>query len=133
MDSELFWVNEGFVLNDAGHLIQTNFIDLRKPEDRSSVRSLVRGSEREYALEDGQTIMLSKPARFQKYGEELIKDAQEGLAKEETVTTTVGTAAEALRRQQTSDMNEAVELLNAGIRTSFREHIRTGTSPSLSR
>ena len=127
MENETVWINEGFVLNDAGHLIQTTFVDLRKPEDRAPIGSLIRGSERKYALEDGQTIMLSKPARFQEYGEDLIKDTQEGLAKEETVTTTAGTTAEAFKRQQTSDMNEAVELLGARIRTSFRE-TRTETN-----
>ena len=122
MDSNVMWVSEGFVLNDAGHLIQTNYIDLRDPSDRTPITSLVRGSERKYALEDGETILISKPARFREFGEELILDRQEGLAKEESVTVTEETA----RQQAVSDANEAIELLNTRVRASYQE-TRTST------
>ena len=121
MENEMVWVNEGFVLNDAGHLIGTSFIDLRSPEDRSPITSLVRGCERRYALEDCETIMISKPARYQSYGKELILDVQEGLAKEEAVIPVQETAAQAARQHAVSDQNEALELLDSGIRLSVSE------------
>lgn len=32
MNDEVVWVNEGFVMNDAGHGIATSYVDLRHPE-----------------------------------------------------------------------------------------------------
>ena len=123
MDTNVMWVNEGFVLNDAGHLIQTSYVDLRDPSDRTSpITSIVRGSERKYALEDAETILISKPARFREFGEELIRDRQEGLAKEESLTVKEETA----RQQAVSDVNEAIELLKTRVRASYRE-TRTNT------
>ena len=59
MDNEIVWIDEGFALTDAGHLIQTTYVDLRKPEDRLSITSLVRGCERRYALEHCDTVLIS--------------------------------------------------------------------------
>ena len=115
MENEMIWVNEGFVLSDAGHMIVTSYIDLRKPEDRTPIKGLVRGCERKYALEDCGTIMLSKPARYRSYGEELILDVQEGLAKEETVIALQATAAQASRQRSVSDLNQTLELLDSSI------------------
>jgi hypothetical protein len=39
---EVLWINESFGLNDAGHIIMTSYVDLRKPEDRTPIKSLVR-------------------------------------------------------------------------------------------
>ena len=105
MENDIIWVNEGFVLNDAGHIIMTSYIDLRKSEDRTPIMSLVRGCERKYALEDCETIMISNPARYRSHGEELILDVQEGLAKEETVIASQETAAQATRQRAVADLN----------------------------
>ena len=78
---EVLWINESFGLNDAGHIIMTSYVDLRKPEDRTPIKSLVRACERQYALEDCETIMVSTPSRFRSYGEGLILDPQEGFAR----------------------------------------------------
>ena len=128
MENELVWINEGFVLNDAGHLIVTSFIDLRKPEDRTPIHTLVRGCERKYALEECETLMVSNPARFRSFGEELILDVQEGLAKEESVITSEETAVQATRRRAVSDLDQALALLDTQMRLSYREtHTNTET------
>ena len=121
MENEMVWVNEGSVLNDAGHLIVTSYIDLRKPEDRTPITGLVRGCERKYALEDCETIMISNPARYRSYGDELILDVQEGLAKEETVIVSQETAAQASRQRAVSDLTQALELSDSGMRLSLKE------------
>ena len=69
MKNNMVWVNEGFVLNDAEHIIMTSYIDLRPPGNRTPITGLIRGCERKYAREDCETIMISNPSRFRKYGE----------------------------------------------------------------
>ena len=121
MENETIWVNEGFILSDAGHLIGTSYIDLRSPGDRTPITSLVKGCERKYALEDCETILISKPARFRSYGEELILDVQEGLAKKETVIALPATTAQTTRGRAISDLNSALELLDTRIRPHYSE------------
>ena len=125
MDSDMVWINEGFVLDDAGNLITTTYIDLREDGSRTAIPALVKGCRREHAIEDVETILISKPERFREYGERLILDVQEGLAKEESVTVTEQTAAQATRRSAIADMNEAHELLKARVRTVRRENLHS--------
>ena len=117
----MLWVTEGFVLDDSGHLIVTTFIDLRDDSERTRIPSLVKGCEQRFALEDGETILLSKPARFRHFGEEMIQDTQEGLANEETVFVTDETPAEAARQRAISDLNEARELSQSRLRMVHRQ------------
>ena len=121
MDSEMDWINEGAVLDDTGNLIMTTYIDLREEGSRTPITALVKGCRREHALEDGETILLSKPERFRKYGESLIRDVQEGLAKEESVTVMKETAAQAAKQRMIADMNEAHEILDARIHIVHKE------------
>ena len=121
MDDDMVWITEGFVMNDAGNLITTIFVDLRDPEDRAPIESLVRGCERMYALEDCETILISQPARYRSFGEELVLDVQEGLAKEESVVSEQETPAQAARLQATSDLNQAFGLLDSQMRLSHSE------------
>ena len=119
----MLWINEGFVLDDAGNMITTSYIDLRDKDNRTVIPSLVKGCKREHALEDGGTLLISKPERFREYGEALIRDEQEGFAKEEFVTLTAEAPAEAAKRRATADLNDAVQLLNSSIRAVHRvEH-----------
>ena len=37
----MLWINEGFVLDDAGNMALTSYIDLRGEGDRTAIRSLV--------------------------------------------------------------------------------------------
>ena len=96
----MLWVSEGFVMDDAGNMVSTIYIDLRARHERTVILGLVKGCKREHALEDGDTMLISKPERFRGYGERLIRDEQEGLAKreKESVTVTGETPVEAAKR-----------------------------------
>ena len=37
----MLWINEGFVLDDAGTLITTSYIDLREKDDRTVIPGLI--------------------------------------------------------------------------------------------
>ena len=82
MDSRMLWINEGFVLDEAGNLITPSYVDLRAPESRTPIKTLVKGCRREHALEDTETILVSPVKCFREKGENLIRDDQEGLATE---------------------------------------------------
>ena len=43
MDSKMLWINEGYVLDEAGHLISTSYVDLRAPGSRRTIQTLVKG------------------------------------------------------------------------------------------
>ena len=80
----------------------------------------MKGCKREHALEDGETVLLSKPARFREYGVALIRDEQEGFAKEEIVTVEGETPAEAAKQRATADLNEALELVGSSMKSVHR-------------
>ena len=129
MRDESPWLSEGAVLDDAGNLIVTVHIDLRD-ESTNAISALVKGCRREHALEDGNTVLLSKPARFREFGEALIQDEQEGLAKEESVTVLHETPAETARQRSVADRNEALGLVDSSmqiVRTETRERRKTHT------
>ena len=124
----MLWINEGFVLDDAGNMLTTSYIDLREEDERTVIRSLVKGCRREHALEDGETVLISKPERFREYGVALIRDEQEGFAREETVTTQPETPEEAAKRRATSDLNDALQLVGSRMKSVHRiEHNRRNT------
>ena len=113
----MLWITEGFVLDDAGNLLTTSYIDLRDKEERTAIHSLVKGCRREHALEDGETVLISKPERFREYGVALIRDEQEGFARHELVTVEPETPEEAAKRRATSDLNEALQLVGSGMKS----------------
>ena len=117
MSNEPGWVHEGHVLDDAGSLIVTTYVDLRDVAARPPIPALVKGCKREHALEDGETILISKPEWFRECGEGLIQDEQEGLARGESVTAIEETPAHATRRRSIADINEAHELLDSRVRS----------------
>ena len=124
----MLWINEGFVLDDAGNVLTTSYIDLREKDERKVIGSLVKGCRQEHALEDGETVLVSKPERFREYGVELIRDEQEGFAKEELVTLEAETPEEAAKRRATADLNDALQLLGSGMKHVHRvEHSRRTT------
>ena len=121
----MLWVHEGFALDDAGNLLTTIYIDLRDKDERSAIRGLVKGCKREHALEGGKTLLISKPERFREYGVALIRDEQEGFAREELVTLEAETPEEAARRRATADLNDALELVGSSTKSVHRvEHSR---------
>ncbi len=124
----MLWINEGFVLDDAGNLLTTNYIDLRCEKDRTVIHGLVKGCQRQHALEDGETVLISKPERFREFGAALIRDEQEGFAKEEQVTLGPETPEEAARRRATEDLNGAFELVGSSMKMERRvEYSRQAT------
>lgn len=126
---QMLWINEGSLLDDAGVLLATSYVDLRKKEDRTPIRRLVKGCKREHALEDGETLLISRPGRFREYGVEMIRDDQEGLARTESVTLGAETPEEATSRRATSDLNDALQLVGSEIRPVLREeHSRRSTN-----
>ena len=126
----MLWINEGFVLDDAGNLLLTSYIDLRDEGERAVIRSLVKGCKREHALEDGETVLVSKPERFREYGAALIRDEQEGLAKVEQVTVAPETPEEAAKRRARSDVNDALEIVGSTMKSVHRVETRRRTTQS---
>ena len=116
----MLWINEGFVLDDAGNMLTTIYIDLRDEGERTIIRSLVKGCKREHALEDGETLLISKPERFREDGVALIRDEQEGFAREESVTLEAETPEEAAKRRATADLNDALQLVGSEVRAVHR-------------
>ena len=124
----MLWINEGFVLDDAGNMLMTSYIDLRVKEERTVIQGLVKGCKREHALEDSETLLISKPERFREYGAALIRDEQEGFAKEEQVKVEAETPEEAAKRRATSDLNDALDLVGSRVKSVHRvEHSQRKT------
>ena len=119
MKTDLFWINEGFMQDDAGNLVLTSYVDLREPGSRTPIRTLVKGCERKHALEDSETIQMSALKEFRGKGKNLIRDPQEGLATREVETVTPETPEQALERRQTEDLNGALELADPGVKLRF--------------
>ena len=116
----MLWINEGFVLDDAGNMLTTSYIDLRDEGERTVIYNLVKGCRREHALEDGENVLISKPERFRESGVALIRDEQEGFAKEELVTIEAETPEEAAKRRATADLNEALQLVGSQVKSVHR-------------
>ena len=124
----MLWVHEGCALDDAGNALVTIYIDLRNKDERSAIPSLVKGCKREHALEDGKTLLISKPERFREFGVALIRDEQEGFARKEIVTLEPETAEEAAERRATADLNDALELVGSTVKSVHMvEHSRRKT------
>ena len=119
MNTDILWIEEGFIQDDAGNLVCTSYVDLREPGSRTPIRTLVKGCRREHALEDSETIQLSAIEQFRNEGENLIRDPQEGLAKREAETVTPETPEQALQRLQTDDLNGALEIVNPDVKLSL--------------
>ena len=130
----MLWIPEGFLLDDAGNMLTMGYMDLRDKHERTPIRSLVKACKREHALEDGETVLISKPSRFREYGVELIRDEQEGAARRELVTPGVETPEEAAKRRAVSDLNDAIQLTESGIQVKRRVKYsrKTTTRDSLS-
>ena len=116
----MLWINEGFVMDDRGNILTTIYIDLREKEERTVIQGLVKGCKREHALEDAETLLVSKPERFRDYGVALIRDEQEGFAQEEQVTMEAETPEEAAKRRATTDLNDALQLVGSSIKSVHR-------------
>ena len=116
MDTDMLWIGEGYMLDDAGNLVLTSYVDLRDPGSRTPIRTLVKGCRRKHALEDSETIQISALKEFRGKGKKLIRDSQEGLAKEGSETVKPETPEQALERRRIEDQIEAFELVDAGMK-----------------
>ena len=116
MDTDMLWINEGFMYDDAGDVVMTSYVDLREPGSRTPIRTLVKGCKREHALEDSKTIQASAFDVFRKEGKNLIRDSQEGLAKEESETVLPETPEEALELRGIEDLKDAFELADPDVK-----------------
>ena len=133
MDTDMLWISEGYMQDDAGNLIVTSYVDLREPGSRTPIRTLVKGCERRHALEDSKTIQMSALKEFRGKGKNLIRDPQEGFAKEESETVKPETPEQALQRRTIEDLNEASELADAEMKLTLNVTHRSveGSSESL--
>ena len=123
MTTDILWINEGFMQDDAGNLIITSYVDLREPGSRTPIRTLVKGCRREHALEDSETIQMSALKEFRDEGENLIRDPQEGLAKEEVGNRHTGDAGTGFATAAVSRIStEAFEFVDAEMKLRFRCH-----------
>ncbi len=126
----MLWIHEGYTLDDSGNLITSVYVDLRDGADRTAIPSLIKGCRREHALEDGDTLLLSRPNRFRVHGEALIQDDQEGFAKEESVLPKP--LAETARQKVLADTGEAIALADPGRRINLSRTHRGTCTESLS-
>ena len=76
----MFLMQEGFLIDDAGHMITTTYVDLRNAPNRTPITTLIKACEKQFAIEGCKRIRISKPTRFREYGENLIRDDGEGYA-----------------------------------------------------
>ena len=93
-------LNEGFLVTDSGNLIMSQYVDIGVDKLRNRPATLVKSIEAKYALEHYPDIQLSAPSRFQKHGETLIQDDQEGRAQRKEKTETPPRSFEHQNREQ---------------------------------
>ena len=75
----LHFLNEGSIIDDAGNLISVWYLDMRNPDWRVPIRTLIKAGRKQYAMGTLGTMRVSKPARFRNSGEGLIMDPTETL------------------------------------------------------
>ena len=93
-------LNEGFLVTDSGNLIVSQYVDIGVDKLRDRPAMLLKSIEAKYGLEHYPDIQLSAPSRFQKYGETLIQDDQEGRAQRKAKTETTPRSFEHQNREQ---------------------------------
>lgn len=71
-------VNEGYLIDDNGVVISSYYVDFRNPKDRSPITTVIKGCEKQYAIETCKTVRVSKAEVFRKREQEdLIRDPSE--------------------------------------------------------
>ena len=93
-------LNEGFLVTDSGNFIMSQYVDIGVDKLRDRPAMLLKSIEAKYGLEHYPDIQLSAPSRFQKYGETLIQDDQEGRAQRKAKTETTPRSFEHQNREQ---------------------------------
>ena len=93
-------LNEGFLITDSGNFIMSQYVDIGVDKLRERPAMLLKSIEAKYGLEHYRDIQLSAPSRFQKFGETLIQDDQEGRAQRIEKTETAPRSFERQNREQ---------------------------------
>ena len=100
-------LNEGFILDHGGNMVNTFHVDFRMPDDRSSIGAVVKYGQAKFAIEHSETVQLARPPYFRKEGETLIYDKGEGLVIKKTVTRREAPAA--VQEAWIQSLDDAVE------------------------
>ena len=80
---------ESILLDDSGSQVNVGYVDLRHPENRFPVSTLIKGWEERFAIDQLKKVRVSKAELFRVYGEGLIRDPLEAYAaRSEEVSTT---------------------------------------------
>ena len=116
-DIPLF-IQEGYRLDYAGHLILTYSVDFREPEHRTPISTLLKFCEKQKSPEILGTIRISKPDKYRNNGETLISDPGEARISRVTQYTELVDDAHHLteERLRAGEANRAAELAGASIR-----------------
>ena len=75
-----FMAIDAFVITDGGHMVTSQYFDMRPPELRIPIGPILKACESKYAIEHCPTVRISSLERFRDYGEPMIEDDQEGHA-----------------------------------------------------
>ena len=114
-----YLMSEGQHVDHFGNLIWPIYVDFRDPADRQPITTLIKGCRDEHAIETSGRILISKPARFRRLGENLIRDPGETYASHleithESIDDPQDIAQARLRDQA---LNRAAELTGSNFRT----------------
>ena len=102
------------IVDDAGHLIRLQYVDMRTPEARLPIKTLIKGCSQKYAIATYPTLRISKPAHFRKFGERLIRDPYEARVSKTSEHTRVNHPKDLHRaRSDNAKQNRAAELSSA--------------------
>ena len=102
------------IVNDAGHLIRLHYVDMRTPEARLPIATLIKGCSQKYAIETCTTVRISKPTRFRRFGECLIKDSHEARVSKTSEHTRINDSEDLHQaRSDSARKNRAAELVGA--------------------
>ena len=56
------------IVDDAGRLIRLQYVDMRTPEARLPITTVIKGCSQKYAIETYPTMRISKPSLFRRFG-----------------------------------------------------------------
>ena len=80
-NTEPFFMTDAMIISDGGQLLIVHYVDIGSSSKNWPSEVLVKGIEAQYSLAHCKTIRISSPHRFQDVGETLVRDDQEGRAR----------------------------------------------------
>ena len=124
-------VNEGNLIDDNGVVISSFYVDFRNPMDRSPITTVIKGCEKQYAIETRNTIRVSKAEVFRKREkEDLIRDPSEMKISQTKVDSVIVDDPHDLADARLIDdeKNRAADIIGSGLRGNTRSTKRTRTA-----